>query len=224
LKVASDAERALARKRVLESSVKKLAESERQSAECDAMWEAEKEIRKVYRYELRKCLAERRAMKAEEATMREYEVERKLAEALQANNKYSLKGVKAADDEEGEGMLSAKEKRRLEVKQGGVDKQRLKKERDAMLVEDKLSLAMRVEELKQIQLAILKSQMALMGAPGDDDEDDDGEDDDQQQNEDLDPEQRAKLKREKEVSLLLFCIVSMSVALLPHSPFSLCSF
>ena len=63
------------------------------------------------------------------------------------------------------------------------------------LTRPQLSLAMRVEEKRLAQLEILKQQMALMGAPTVDDADEAEDHFDPN----LDPEIRAKIKKEKEV-------------------------
>lgn len=153
--------------------------------------QAEKEVRLVYRAELRACLAERRAMKAAETEMRRYLHELKVLEVARANNKYVIEGIAAFE----EVPASSKEKRRLELKQGGIARQQLKREQEAMREEDLLAQAVRVEEKKQQQLELLRQQMALMGVPAEDEpEPPDLVDPD------MDPEQAAKLKKQKEVS------------------------
>ncbi len=72
-------------------------------------------------------------MKEEEAAMRIYMHELKLAELAKANNKYAIAGVEEEEDS------SVKERRRAELKAGGIAKQQLKKEREAMLEEDKVT-------------------------------------------------------------------------------------
>lgn len=49
--------------------------------------QAEKEVRKVYKAELKACLTERRAMKAEEDAMRKYMVELQMLEVARSSNK-----------------------------------------------------------------------------------------------------------------------------------------
>jgi hypothetical protein len=172
LRQVSDAEKAAARKRKLEENLQKMQAFEAQQRECDAMWEAEKEVRKVYRAELKASLAERRLMKDEEHQMRAYLKEAAALAAAQSSDKYKVVGMESADDDNG---MSAKERRRLDLKKSGIEKQKLKMERDAMLHEDQLSFDMRLEEQQQLQKEALKAQMLLMGAPGDDDDDDDEE-------------------------------------------------
>jgi len=188
LRVASDADKAAARKKKLEGSLKKMKEQERQSIECEAMWLAEKEVRKVYRAQLRACLSERRAMKNEESETRKYLKELALIQEAKEKDKYTIEGLEGS----GSVGMSDKEKRRLEVKQYNITKQRLKKERELMGEQDQLSLAMRVEELKQEQLKILREQMGLV----------EGSDlvvEKAKANEaDMDPEQREQIKKERE--------------------------
>jgi len=196
LRVVSDGEKAAARKRNLEASAKKLAAFEAQQAECEAMFLAEAEVRKVYRFELKNCLRERRAMKDEEAATRHYNHEMQLVAKAKAGNKYAVKGVAAAavggDDDDG---LTAKERRRLELKVSGVDKQRLGREREAMGAEDRLSMALRFDEQKQAQLEVLKQQMALMGAAANDDDASVASDPGTAS---VDPEVHARMMRERE--------------------------
>jgi hypothetical protein len=135
LRVASDVDKAAARKKKLEANLKKMEERERQTIECEAMWLAEKEIRKVYRAQLKLCLAERRQMKEEEALTRQYLAEMEALQREKANNKYALEGVEGDGEVVG---MSDKEKRRLEVKNYNITKQRLRKERDKMAEEDQV--------------------------------------------------------------------------------------
>ena len=141
------------------------------------MYAEEARARKFYKDELKNGLRERREMKNAEAEMRLYVGELKVMADLAAS-KYRVAGT--ADDDLGP---STKEQRRMQIKEGRAGGLVRKREIEAMMREDELSMAIRTEEKKAEQLAALKREMELMTLDADGDEaeaeeDDDDDDDD----------------------------------------------
>ena len=132
------------------------------------MYSHEMYVRQFYKDEMKLCLSERRAMREAEVETIMYNKELKILEDLK-NSKYAV-GTYGDDDELG--GMTAKERRRLELKKGTADKARLQKEIKAMMEEDELAQAVRAEEKMIEQQEALKREMELYGL-GDDADDDD---------------------------------------------------
>jgi hypothetical protein len=169
-------------------------------------------MRQFYKDEMKLCLSERRGMREAELETIAYNKELAILEELR-NSKYRVGGGLGDDELDG---MTAKERRRLELKKGTADKARLQKEVKAMTEEDELSAAVRAEEKMIEQQEALKKEMELYGLGGEEDEDDEyfdsemesdesGMEDDEPEPEGLTleelklwkKEKRARLRREK---------------------------
>lgn len=153
--------------RDVEEKERREVEKRRQDALCKNMAAEEAWSRRFYRDEMKMNLNERREMKKQEHEMKLFlKEEAIMAEAAKSKYRVATYG----DEDVGP---SAMERRRLELKQGKAEKNRLKRELEAMTAEDALSTAVRAEEKRLEQLASLKAEMELYGLDDGDVVDDD---------------------------------------------------
>ncbi|ETV98450.1 hypothetical protein H310_08598 [Aphanomyces invadans] len=209
--------RQLERLRCVQAEVARRKEIERQAEEerkrlealCKEMGREEMLCRKFYRDEKRMMLFESRCMQLAEVEMREY---MRLFELQLMLEKYNALGV---DDN----RETSKQARRLQIKKGKREKQRLAEEWAAIKIEDELAMAIREvwlqerreQELEQQQLEFMLQQAEFQESDGEDEQEyDDNEDEVQQAKQDvvaahakelmlqLDPKARVKLEQQLE--------------------------
>ena len=123
-------------------------------------------VRRFYALEMKANLAERREMNVAEKEMRMYIKELAILDAA-SKSKYRVFTSGGDDDLQ----PSSKEQRRLALKKGKAEQQRIKREIANMMEEDELGQRVRTEEKKREQLEALKREMALYADDGGGDED-----------------------------------------------------
>ncbi len=150
----------------IERREREAKERDRQNALCSMMAKEEAFSRRFYRDELKQTLGERRLMVQEEQLMKMFLKEEEIEKAAAAS-KYNV-----FESSENTGP-SEKEMRRAQLKKSGAERNRQKKEIEAMKHEDELAGAIRTEMKKREQLEMLKAEMDLWGGVEEDDEDED---------------------------------------------------
>ncbi|KAF0684644.1 Aste57867_23364 [Aphanomyces stellatus] len=149
--------------------IERLAEEERKRLEelCKEMAREEMFCRRFYREEKRRMLMETRGMQIAEMEMREY---MRLVELQLMLDKYNALGLD--DNKE-----SSKQARRLQIKKGKREKQRLAEEWAAIKQEDELATAIREvylqeareKKLEQQQLEFMLQQAEFQDSDSEDD-------------------------------------------------------